>query len=441
TGLGPAKGERLTVALMSGLGVERGGWLTSPTTRRDGLVTIADVGPAILGLFELDAPAAMTGRALRDERTDDSARVDRLASISEEASFHLRWVGKFFFLFVALQMVLYLYAYSRLSRHSPRGVALLKVATLAFLAMPVASMIVNVARFERWGPTPATVMLLGISGILAFIGVKGPWRHRVAGPPAAILGFSVLFVAGDLLTGAHGQLSSFIGYSPIVGGRFFGIGNLGLALFGTAGLLVASSLTRYGSRTSVAMVGLFGLAMVLLDGLPTLGADFGGVIAIVAGFGSLIVMLAGKRLSWVKLLILLACAAAFAGAIGFADSLRPLQQQTHVGRFISSLLQRGPSAVSDILIRKAMANWSLLTTSVLSLSIPIAVAFTIFVLLRPKGRLRAMFDTHPELRAGLIAALILNVVGFAVNDSGVAIPAMGLGIAVPFALATVLALR
>ncbi|MEO7803379.1 MAG: hypothetical protein ABIS18_02795 [Actinomycetota bacterium] len=46
TGLGPAKGERLTVALMSGFGVERGGWLTSPTTRRDGLVTIADVGPS-----------------------------------------------------------------------------------------------------------------------------------------------------------------------------------------------------------------------------------------------------------------------------------------------------------------------------------------------------------------------------------------------------------
>lgn len=441
TGLGPAKAERLTVALMGGFGAEHGGWLTSATTRRSGLVTIADVGPGILGLFGLDAPAVMTGRAFRDEPAYDDERVQRLASIGEGASFHLRWVGKFFFLFVALQLVLYLFAYARLRRSSFGDVARLRAATLAFLALPVASMIVTLVRGERWGPTPVPFMLLGISAVIAFIALKGPWRNRVAGPPAAILGFNVLFMAGDLLTGADGQLSGFMGYSPIVAGRFFGIGNLGLALLGTSAVLVASSLTRYRSKTSLAMIGLFGLAMVLLDGLAILGADFGGVIALIAAFGSLMVMVAGKRLSWSKLLILLAGAGAIAGAIGFADSLRPEQLQTHVGRFFSVLIKDGPGGVSDVLIRKAAANWSILTNSVLSLSIPIAVAFTIFVLLRPRGRLRSMFDTHPELRAGLTAALILNVVGFAVNDSGVAIPAMGLGIAVPYALATVLALR
>jgi len=41
------------------------------------------------------------------------------------------------------------------------------------------------------------------------------------------------------------------------------------------------------------------------------------------------------------------------------------------------------------------------------------------------------YDQAPTLRAGLIALLITLTIGFLINDSGVAIPAVGATLAVP----------
>ena len=41
------------------------------------------------------------------------------------------------------------------------------------------------------------------------------------------------------------------------------------------------------------------------------------------------------------------------------------------------------------------------------------------------------YDQAPTLRAGLIALLVMLTIGFLINDSGVAIPAVGATLAVP----------
>jgi hypothetical protein len=71
--------------------------------------------------------------------------------------------------------------------------------------------------------------------------------------------------------------------------------------------------------------------------------------------------------------------------------------------------------------------------------VPIALAFVIYVLARPTSwgsrALQNSFDRAPTLRPGLIALLITMTIGFAINDSGVAIPANGFAIAVPLIIA------
>ena len=49
--------------------------------------------------------------------------------------------------------------------------------------------------------------------------------------------------------------------------------------------------------------------------------------------------------------------------------------------------------------------------------------------------LRRSYEACPTLRPGLIALLITLTIGFAINDSGVAIPANGAIIAVPLIIA------
>ena len=57
-----------------------------------------------------------------------------------------------------------------------------------------------------------------------------------------------------------------------------------------------------------------------------------------------------------------------------------------------------------------------------------------WLLRRPHGRWRDLAAHYPRLRSALIAGLIVSVFGFAVNDSGIVIPAVMLSFLVPTAL-------
>ena len=71
--------------------------------------------------------------------------------------------------------------------------------------------------------------------------------------------------------------------------------------------------------------------------------------------------------------------------------------------------------------------------------VPIALVFVIYILARPTSwgsrSLQRSYEACPTLRPGLIALLITLTIGFAINDSGVAIPANGAIIAVPLIIA------
>ncbi|MGH2690035.1 MAG: hypothetical protein ACRDKW_14700, partial [Actinomycetota bacterium] len=234
------------------------------------------------------------------------------------------------------------------------------------------------------------------------------------------------------------QMSSLLGYSPIVAGRFFGVGNLVFAVLGTSAMLVCAALAARAPRGRPLIVLSLGLLVVVAEGGPMFGADFGGVLAMVPAFGLLALLVSGRRVSWRNMLLVGIATGVGAALVGYVDALRPLEDQTHIGRFFTRLVEAGPSAVSVIIVRKASANWNVLTSSVLTLSVPIAVAFVVLVLMRPAGRLRRALDEEPGLKWGLQAAAVVNVLGFALNDSGIAITAMGIALALPYCLATVL---
>ena len=50
--------------------------------------------------------------------------------------------------------------------------------------------------------------------------------------------------------------------------------------------------------------------------------------------------------------------------------------------------------------------------------------------------LQRAFDRSPVLRAGLLSGLVMWVIGFALNDSGTAIPAVSATLAIPLVIAT-----
>jgi hypothetical protein len=437
SGVGPAKGERLMVAVMAGFGSRNGGWLTSATTKREGIITLPDIAPGILRQFELEVPSQMTGQPYRPMGADEPGeRVKGLLAINQAATFHLLWIDEFYLFVIALQILIYVLAWQQLRRRPPERSRIVPALALLFISLPLASLVVRATAAERGGIGVVAPVLIGTSLILTFVALKGPWSQMSVGPPIFVCAVTSFVIALDLLTGGTLEMSSLVGYSPIVAGRFFGIGNLVFAVLGTTAALVTAAIA-VRTRYKLLLVAVIGVTVVVLDGAPIFGADFGGIIALVCGFGVLALIVAGRRVSIWRLAGIGFASAVVAFAMGYLDSLRPAEQQTHLGRFTTRLVEGGQSGVSDIIVRKALANWSLLTSSILILIVPIALSFLTFLLLRQRGLLGNVLRTQPGLGEGLTAAAVVNVVGFAVNDSGIAIPAIGLAIVVPYLVATV----
>jgi hypothetical protein len=226
----------------------------------------------------------------------------------------------------------------------------------------------------------------------------------------------------------------------VVAGRFYGLGNQQFALFATGSLLftiaVADRFLRADRRrAAVAVVVVMGVLTTYVDGV--LGADFGGPPAILPAFGLYALFVAGVRVTWKRVVLIGLGTLAVLAVISLADWMRPVDDQTHLGRFVQTLIDGGAWQVVE---RKGSQNLRILVSNwLLSLVLAVAAVFIAFTLFRPNAfgvsALQNAYDRHPALRPGLISLLVLLVIGFGVNDSGAAVPAVGAMLAVPLLIA------
>jgi hypothetical protein len=258
---------------------------------------------------------------------------------------------------------------------------------------------------------------------------------------AAVLG-------ADLLTGSRLQLNSLMGYSPLVGGRYYGMGNIAFAVLATSTLLAAAGVAQWleprrGRRAAVAAVLAMTLTAALLDSWTAWGSDFGGLIAFVPGLATTALLVSGRRVSFLRLQLLRAAGMALVLGVAFIDHLRPPAEQTHMGRFFGQLVEGN---ALPWLERKFTAMIRTFGNPTLLPIVVAAFLFLVLVLHRPgragAGGLQLAYDRAPMLRAGLSGAFVTALVGGAVNDSGLAVPTLALAVAVPLALtAAVIALE
>lgn len=237
-------------------------------------------------------------------------------------------------------------------------------------------------------------------------------------------------VTVDLLTGGYLQVNAVFGNSLLAAGRFYGISNTGFSALLGAGILGLTGLADLrGNRRGPWWLAGGMLALVLVIGLPPFGANLGGMITAGAAAGITFLLARTGYIRWRTLLLALGAAVAVTALVAFLDLLRPTDSQTHLGRFAAMIIS-GEGALT-VMRRKALQSLSTLGFTRWTYAIPVAVAVVAVLLHRPRGVLRSVIPQHPMLRAGLWGCLAGGVVGFAVNDSGIAVPAMIVAHAVP----------
>ena len=425
--------DQLTPMIVRGPGVERG-WLTSPLTRRDGLVLLTDVASTVLGALHVDIPAWISDSTMSVTAADNADAVRHFVELDEESSFRELFVTIATVTLIALLVGLAIATLMVFLRRSPRAVRWTHALALAVLALPVAALGVRVVNGWRLGAVGATVLLVALVVLLS--GLAAMFGRRRAHGGLTLLLIGLLLATVDLLVGSPWQLNGAFGYSPLQAGRFYGNGNLGFAFFVTCGIVgltaLADALGVAGRRATTWWLGAALVAIVLMEGAPQLGADFGGVLA---GVPALFVVWLVARDVRVKLRMVVgvAAAAVVAGvALMVLDMLRPPARRTHLGSLAARIRDEGLEPLVTIVRRKGEANIHLLIGTRWTWVVPLTAALLALLFWRGRGLLGGTLARRPLLRAGLFGALTAGIVGMLVNDSGIAIPAMTLILTVPF---------
>ncbi|MFU8875911.1 hypothetical protein [Micromonospora sp. SL4-19] len=427
--------SRLHVAVADGPGWERG-WLTSPSTAREGYLQLADLAPTALAALGRPMPERLfLGRAavsVGGRPADLRTAIDHPADADREAGARREVVGWFFALLAVAQVALAVAVLPLLRRarrhagpHGPEPVSRRVVAAVellliaAALAVP-AALLADAAPWWRgqhagwWFAVVTTLLIVGGTAAVRF----SPGHDRTLGPLGAVAGLATLVVGVDVLTGSRLQLNGVVGYSAPAGGRYVGLGTVGLGVFIAGSLLCGGWLAQRVRRAwrPVVMVAI-GAAAVVIVGSPYLGADSIGAVALAAGVSVAAAICTGgwltvSRLAWATM-------AGLALTIGFAviDLRRPAAERGSVGRFLAAL---GDGTSGLTVHRSSAANVETLVNSPLTVLALAGAALVWLALLQPWGGLMRLFGIYPAIRAAMagtgVAAGIGGVLGGAALD-------------------------
>jgi hypothetical protein len=421
----PVARDALSVASVRGPGFASG-LLRSTTTQRDGFVNLVDVAPTVLRYFGLDRPEAMEGRRMETgERGGTlSTRLQHLVDVNEDGLFRDGLVGPSMSVVMALSLVLAAGAIAVDRWRVTKANAALVFGALWLLGYLDATYLAGPLHFARNGGELAYwAFVVGVGAVIAAVCMLAT-RHRPVAAVLAGLGTLILLHLVDLVTGAHLEWNTVFGYSPTIGIRFVGQGNMTYSQLTAAAVIFAGVLawmvpTRRGVRIAVALLAV----TVVVMGAPFWGNDFGGAISAAPGFALLGWLLLGHRLRWRTVAVMFGILVGAGVLLGLLDVLRPADQRTHVGKFFEKLATDLPSATL-VLRRKAAENLSVLAHSLL-LGCIVALALLALYLcfVRPRS-LRTLFARVATARATAIALGVVTLLGFALNDSGITIPGM-----------------
>jgi hypothetical protein len=303
-------------------------------------------------------------------------------------------------------------------------------------------------------PHPA-VLQYGLAAawtaVIAVVALAGPWRRSPLGPPGVVAAVTVAVIGLDVMTGSRLQLGTPFGLSALEAGRFYGVGNNALGVYGAAGLLLAAwAATALGAgstepqpggrRRAVLAVSAIALFAVVAAGWPGFGAKVGGTIAMVPGFLLLLAAVAGIRVTWRRALLILASGLVLVTGFAVLDYLVPSAGPSDIGAFVGHVLHGGSGG---ILQRKISANVGSLTTTAYSPIVPVVVVAAALILAWPHrfrlDGLNRAYDALSLLRPALAAMWLVAVLGWIADDSGVTVPAAAIPLALMLVIAVVAA--
>lgn len=408
--------RRLLAAGAAGLG--GGDDLRSASTRTDGLVVTTDFAPTFLERLGLPIPKAVSGEPIvasgSRSAKDLVAFRKRLGAVGPR-----RWsivVGG-----LVLAVILVALATRRLRRIG-------RCALLAALWLPSVLLVTGAI-------APSALVELGIIGA-ASAALALLTDRFLPGPRGIALAAAVTIAAhvADLMLGSTLIVRSLLGPNPLLGARFYGIGNeLEITLAVATLLGLGAAFSGASTRTAAWGIGAGGILVAFSLSWGRLGADVGAALTLGFGVAAAVVYAAGRG-SWrTRAAIVLGAPALAVGLLAALDLATG--GNAHFTR--SVLRAGGLDELAQVAQRRFELSYSSLGRGAIGPLVVLA-AFGAAIAIRYRRQLLSKLDELPALRAGFYGAAVAVVGGALTNDSGPVIFLIGmtyLGLAVGYVAA------
>ena len=160
----------------------------------------------------------------------------------------------------------------------------LRWLALAILAYPPATFLYRAIPDVAALGSAGLILLVVIDVLLVVLSQK-TGKHPLA-PALFLMGLTIAILVFDVATGNNLQLSSLLGLSLNSAGRYYGFGNISLALLAAGSIMIATIVLDISvAKREVAIIGSgFLLFILVVDGAPVLGNDIGGIITLAPVF-------------------------------------------------------------------------------------------------------------------------------------------------------------
>jgi hypothetical protein len=419
SGIGPAAGsDDPSLGVFYRVGTTLPGWVTSASTRREGIVTLTDLTRELVDVGRGSTAAVTTidGSPLAVYPSDLTVagveRQNREVAALSDAS-----VTGYLFL-AAGGTLLALAALVGAFRRRwvlPEGVLTLGSVLLAGM------MLTGAVPWAR-ASSPGLVVGLTVWGVTALLTLLAVAlsRRTALPPPVAGALISVVAFTADAALGGPLEPGSLLNSRPVYGLRWYGFGNVTFAAYAGAALVLAGwvahrLLLDRRRRAAVTAVAAIGFGVVVCEGWPSMGSDFGGVIGLTPAVLWLCLTLSGVRVTWPRLVLVGLVTVAAVTAVSVADWSRGPDRRSHLGNFVQRVLD---GDALDVVSRKAVASYDTIASPLGIGSIVVGVALWVVMFRWAVPRLQGDFTT---LRPTLVAILLVAVVGTLANDGGIGV--------------------
>lgn len=407
-----ASGKKLTPIILAGDGMSKG-ILSSDTTRREGIIGNVDIAPYIAAYFDSNTNF-FTGKPIYvlenkeknsyiKELYNDTAFVytNRLNVLFTFAVFE---IIVSFLAFVSIQLI---------GKYKLKFYRCFEYLLLSNMAIPIALLVLPLIKANNI--YEAFIKIIILTTVIVFISVY--IRKKSVDSIIFLSGLICFLLSIDIIMDSKLIKMSFLGYDPIIGARYYGIGNEFMGILVGAALIFATSLLDRYKINKILVVFIFAFITIVI-GFPGFGANVGGTITSAFAFMFVTLKLYNSKLKFTHYTYIVASIFILIFLIAIAD-LYFLKSGSHLANAIKQINNDGINVVYSIIRRKISMNLKLFGVSIWSKVLVSSLIFLGILFYRPFGIAKKIFSKYQNLSIGLLGILIGCIVSFLVNDSGV----------------------